>query len=288
MGITNIAWTDFSFNGWVGCTEVGPPCDSCYARELDKRYMWGVDPRKIAGYRENGIAPHWGPGALRHRTSHTTWKAPAKWNRDAQQRGVPAKVFAHSLSDVFDNEVPEQWRSDLFELMRSTPWLRWQVLTKRLPNVANMLPSWWQTALGGLSNVGIVVSVGDQKEYMRDRERLMKLPFAWHGFSIEPQIECIDIKPDFFKGMGSVWFITGGESYQPTSPKPTRAYDVDWAREIIGSCAGHKNLFPFVKQLGSKPTLDSNPIRLKANAGTDPNEWPPDIDVRKFPPELLA
>lgn len=283
---SNIAWTDHTYNAWIGCTEVGPPCDSCYARELDKRYQYGVGPQQAAHNRVDGVAPHWGPGVPRHRTSLAVRDAPYKWNRAAEKLGVPAKVFAHSLSDVFDNEVPEEWRLAEFETMRTTPWLRWQILTKRLPNVRDMLPSWWPITVheAGLQNVGLVVSCGDQKEYDRDRPRLMTLPFAWHGFSLEPQIEQIDIRPEQFVGHGSVWFITGGESYQPSSPKPMRVYDPGWAAQLIAQTATMPNLYPFVKQMGCKP------IGLRLNdkqAGANPLEWPERLRVREFPPELL-
>ena len=31
MGKTNISWTDFVFNGWLGCSKVSPGCKNCYA-----------------------------------------------------------------------------------------------------------------------------------------------------------------------------------------------------------------------------------------------------------------
>lgn len=27
---TKIEWADHTFNGWEGCTKVGPGCDHCY------------------------------------------------------------------------------------------------------------------------------------------------------------------------------------------------------------------------------------------------------------------
>lgn len=42
---TGIAWTDSTFNPWIGCTKVGPGCDNCYAEALmDRRWhkvQWG-------------------------------------------------------------------------------------------------------------------------------------------------------------------------------------------------------------------------------------------------------
>lgn len=33
---TNIAWANSTFNPVIGCTEVSPGCDNCYAREFAK------------------------------------------------------------------------------------------------------------------------------------------------------------------------------------------------------------------------------------------------------------
>ena len=90
---TNIAWTDSTFNPWIGCTKVGPGCDGCYAEVQDRRKL--LDGRA-----------HWGPGVPRHRTSAAYWKQPAKWNKKAKRTGKRHLVFCPSFADVFDNEVP--------------------------------------------------------------------------------------------------------------------------------------------------------------------------------------
>lgn len=63
--VSAIQWTDSTFNPWIGCQKVGPPCDNCYAEALDNRFGGG----------------HWGPGAPRKRTSVANWREPLNWNR---------------------------------------------------------------------------------------------------------------------------------------------------------------------------------------------------------------
>jgi protein gp37 len=71
-----------------------------------------------------------------------TWGDPLKWNRKAAETGYrPLRVFCASLADVFDNEAPQEWRDDLWQLLRETPNLRWILLTKRIGNAAKMLPA---------------------------------------------------------------------------------------------------------------------------------------------------
>ncbi|HMM26524.1 MAG TPA: DUF5131 family protein, partial [Pseudoxanthomonas mexicana] len=53
-------------------------------------------------------------------------------------------MFCASLADVFDNEVDPQWRADLFDLIAATPNLDWLLLTKRIGNVAAMVPGTWR------------------------------------------------------------------------------------------------------------------------------------------------
>jgi protein gp37 len=273
-----IGWTDATFNGWLGCTEVGPGCDLCYAREQDKRYQWGIPKAE----RVPGIAPHWGAGAPRYRTSDNNWRKVLKWNAYAQSRGVPLKVFAHSLSDVFDNEVPQQWREDEFSLWRATPWLRWIVVTKRITSVPKMLPKDWGS---GYPNVGIVVTVVDQDEYDRDAPRLLSIPARWHGFSMEPQIDRIRVRAEWTVDRGSIWCITGGESAQPSAGKQPRQYDPAWARSLIRAKGLCPDLYVYVKQMGARPVG----LQLEDDKmGKDPAEWPADLRVFDFPPELLS
>lgn len=283
--VSNIAWTDSTFNGWVGCTEAGPGCDSCYARDLDARYQWGV---KKGDRRTDGLAPHWGAGAPRYRTSAGNWRGPILWNKSAETLRVPRKVFAHSLSDVFDNEVPDEWRADLFALMKITPWLRWQVLTKRVPNIRKMLPADWGK---GYPNVGLVATVVDHQEFERDGPRLLSVPARWHGFSVEPQLNTLGIlsaRRLLDEYPGSKWIITGGESAQKAkdgTPAVAREYDLRWARDIIRIAAISRNTYAFVKQTGARPIGCDAP---EDGAGAKPERWPADIRVRDFVPELLA
>lgn len=129
---TTIEWTrnqngekGFTFNPWIGCTKVGPGCDNCYAEAyFDKR---------------RHVVVQWGPNQPRKRTAPSTWAAPLRWNREAAAAGVRHRVFCASLADVFDNEVPVQWRVDLFDLVRRCENLDFLLLTKRVGNVTRML-----------------------------------------------------------------------------------------------------------------------------------------------------
>jgi protein gp37 len=116
---SKIVWTDHTFNAWIGCTKVSPACDHCYAESgFGKRF--GIE---------------WGHDKPRRLTAESNWRKPLTWDRQAAASGTRARVFANSLSDVFDAEVDNAWRDRLMALIAVTPNLDWMLLTKR-PKVA--------------------------------------------------------------------------------------------------------------------------------------------------------
>ncbi len=244
-----ISWTDATFNPWIGCTKVGPGCDNCYAeRDFDLR---------------KGIAK-WGAGNPRHRTK--TWGALRRWQRQAPaffaEHGRKRRVFSASLADIFDNEVPQDWRADFWAEVRACPDLDLLIVTKRIGNVPKMLPPDWSSALYG--HVVILITVVNQEEADRDIAKLLvlKLQFPWLrvGLSIEPMLGPIDltfvdastaeartmgIKLDVLKPPhGLNWVICGGESGPNARPMHP-----DWARSLRDQCMAAGVPFHF-KQWG--------------------------------------
>lgn len=284
---TGIAWTDATFNPWIGCTKVGPGCDNCYAENANQRFAAGVN---------------WGPGAPRRRTVEHNWKQPIKWNRlqagkvptFMNGKPVPLWVFCASQADVFDNEVPEEWRADLWRLIRATPHLRWQLVTKRVGNVVKMLPVDWFTMDPpppghAYRHVGIIATMVNQDEWARDIDKLIKLKaigVRWVGASVEPMLGPIYAAPDTGPLGLLDWVICGGESIQRGQ---ARSFDLQWARYLRDQCKAAGVPF-FMKQLGSRPLIDTSyglgyhdPLHLTDRAGADPAEWPRDLWVREMP-----
>lgn len=191
---TSISWTDHTFNPWIGCTKVSPACDGCYGAALMgsagrmKRVEWG-EPGK-------------GPGT-RSRTSPANWRQPRKWDRQARDAGVKRFVFCASLADVFDNEVPAEWRRDLFDLIRATPNLIWLLLTKRpgmiqrLYGEAMLDPPDGGSGQRWPSNAAIGCTVINQEEVDRDIPKLLAakvaLAPAFAFLSMEPLLGPVDL-----------------------------------------------------------------------------------------------
>lgn len=173
---SKIEWTDATFNPWIGCTKVSPACDHCYAETLSKARL-GVP---------------WGAGQPRRRTTAENWKQPLRWNRKAEKEGRRYRVFCASLADVFDAEVPNEWRLDLFRLIVQTPNLDWLLLTKR-PKVARTFLSGFAMAPG---KSGFLTHNGDTPKgwggsgeiiHGVSRDQAWPLPNVWLGTTVENQ-----------------------------------------------------------------------------------------------------
>ncbi len=185
---TKIEWADHTFNPWMGCTEVSPACDNCYARTLMQDRLMKVK---------------WGAGQQRIQTGPASWRKPRVWNNSAAQTGERPRVFCASLADVFDAEVPDAWRFELFDLIAATPHLDWLLLTKR-PQVAK---NWFNKVMPITKefrhrpfpewpNVWLGTTVENQQTAeARIHHLLTTANVAKRFLSMEPLLEEIDLTP---------------------------------------------------------------------------------------------
>lgn len=232
--VSKIEWCDATFNPWIGCTRVSPACDHCYAESLARRYGWAT----------------WGPGEPRKRTSAANWKKPLAWNEAAKKAGVRKRVFCASLSDVFDAEVPDEWRDELFAyLISGTPHLDWLLLTKRPKLMAQ-----WAAENGWPENAWAGTTVENQTMADLRIPELMKVPARVRFLSMEPMLEPIE-----YDLRGINWVIVGGES-----GAGARYMEPMWARAMHGTCVLADAAF-FMKQMTKKAPI------------------PADLMIREFP-----
>ena len=270
---TGIAWTDHTFNPWVGCTTISPGCDHCYAEEWAKR---------------TGNSLLW--AGARRRTTPRNWLQPIKWNRQAQRDGVRRKVFCASLADVFDNQVPASWRDDLWHLIHQTPDLDWLLLTKRPQNIAKMLPDGWGD--DGWPNVWLGTTVENQEEADRRIWVLAGVRAVVRFLSCEPLLGPVSTpylslhrnadSPLLWRSGGAIdWVIIGGESGPGARPM-----EAAWAGTLLHACWG-AHVPVFFKQVGSNRTAEW-PAAITGK-GDDPAQWPEGMRAQEFPiPRLVV
>lgn len=290
---SKIAWTDHTFNPWIGCAKVSLGCENCYAETLNNRYGWA----------------EWGLNGKRKRTVPANWKKPIKWNKsfwfdclacghrgdyadlldDGEDYSCPKcesvnikeskqRVFCASLSDVFEDRPElEAWRIDLFRLIIDTPNLDWLILTKRPENVNKFIDRacWPETGCPIFDeklpyNVWIGTSTEDQKQADKRIPELLKIPASKHFLSMEPLLGPVSLagvdggtyRPWLDWGAWPILIdlvIVGGES----GPK-ARPMQEEWALDIRDQCKAASVPF-FMKQMSGKA------------------EIPNDLFIREFP-----
>lgn len=222
MAETLIAWTDFTFNAWMGCTKVSEGCKFCYAETLTRNRM--------------GLKL-WGPTAKRQETKGP-WKNVEKWDRDAAAGAVgnlgpgqPMLVFLGSLMDwAEDRPDLAPIRKRMWALVKKSKHLTFQMLTKRPENIPNCLPEDWGE---GYDNVWLGTTIEDNR--VKHRADALRAVKAKHRFiSYEPAIgpaNEVDLT-------GIDWVICGGESGNSVTAEKFRPMKMEWARDMRNRCAG--------------------------------------------------
>lgn len=276
---TKIAWTDHTFNPWWGCEKVSPGCAHCYAETFADRLGMGDGIEGRDGSRTN---PLWGPDhGFRFFFGDRHWAEPLKWNKLAEAEGRRHRVFCASMADVFEDRVELDWpRARLFDLINATPWLDWQVLTKRAREMRDHIDRITAVDVGYpggtshslIQNLWLGVSVETAKQIDRV-DYLRQTPAKVRFISAEPLLgplvkECRHLErttsapfcPDChgtgLEGLdltGIDWVIIGGESGPGHRPMETK-----WAIDLIDK-ADREFAAVFVKQAGGpKPGLQGD------------------------------
>lgn len=314
--MSDIEWTDETWNPVTGCTKVSPGCAHCYAETFAERF------RGVPGHPfEQGFDLKLWPERL---TKPFSWKK-------------PRKVFVNSMSDLFHEDVPFEFIDRVFAVMALTPHT-YQVLTKRpermrewanderrttkvaerIDRLANetQCVDWIPPLEWPLPNVWLGTSVENQHWADIRIPELLATPAAVRFLSCEPLLGPLDLRPwltrvptsgDGWRLTGGTalaiadivldWVIVGGES----GPK-ARAFDLAWARSIVSQCRA-AGVAVFVKQLGAKPFSNqfeqiahpenegfgvTGRLKLDSRKGGDWGEWPEDLRVREWPLEAVS
>jgi protein gp37 len=162
------------------------------------------------------------------------WAEPLKWNKDAQAKGGRHKVFCASMADVMDDEAPEGQRERLWDLINQTPYLIWQLLTKRPQRYSRYLPKSFAH-----NNVWLGCSAENQ-EFYNVRWPVLRLVGEDYGLttwiSYEPALGPLSmdawVAKGHNKGLGNAddypdWIVCGGESGNERRPMQQ-----EWAEEL--------------------------------------------------------
>lgn len=232
---SQIEWTDATWNPVTGCTKVSAGCAYCYIEHTPPFRM--AQPRRRFVRGATGVQLH--PERLAQ---------PLRWRR-------PRRVFVNSLSDLWHDDIPDEYIDKVFAVMALTPQHTYQVLTKRPARMREYFSSPWgvgsslatftrtvafiaSVAPGTpvthmpswpLPNVWLGVTVENQRWTSRIDD-LRHTPAAVRFVSCEPLLGPLDLRRcravgeyqghpvtfDALSGPGRLdWVIAGGESGGP-------------------------------------------------------------------------
>jgi len=174
---TQISWTDLSWNPVHGCSKVSPGCARCYAETLSRRYRQTPSAWTPANAGENVILK---PHKLREPLSGAkAWQGLGDAAR-AAGKTEGKLVFVNSMSDLFHEQVPDEFIAEVFAVMILARPHVFQILTKRAERQRELLSDhefWMEVTHALAKHAGQPVVLSS--------EGIPRFKRIWLGVSIE-------------------------------------------------------------------------------------------------------
>ncbi len=195
-----IEWTEYTWNPITGCTKISDGCSHCYAERMalrlqamgQKRYSRGFT---VTLHRDLIVFPH----SLKQ----------------------PRMIFVNSMSDLFHEDVPDDFIMDVFKTMNQCSKHVFQVLTKRSTRMLRMASD-----LHWTPNIWMGVTV-ESEDYLYRVHDLAGVPASVRFLSCEPLLGQIQDLP-----LEKIhWVIVGGESGPGARPM-----EKEWVESIYRQC----------------------------------------------------
>ena len=215
---SSIEWTDATWNPIRGCTKISPGCAHCYAQRFAERFR--------------GVKGHPFEQGFDLRLVSEKLYEPLLWKKSR-------RVFVNSMSDLFHENVPDEYIVEVSAVMARANWHTYQILTKRSARMRKLLTSRLKF-VADLPHVWWGVSVESRRYGIPRIGDLQGSPASFRFLSIEPLLE----------DLGALdltqidWVIVGGES--GIGARPMRR---DWVISIRKQCRSSNVPF-FFKQWG--------------------------------------
>lgn len=225
-GLSDIEWTDATWNPVSGCRVLSAGCTNCYAMRMAARLQAMKHGSYQGTTRKSGKRHVW--TGKTHLLEHTL-DIPLTWKK-------PRLVFVNSMSDLFQDSVPFDFVERVWKVMERANIHRFQVLTKQPKRMAEFL---LQRDRHPLANVWLGTSVEDRNVVKRIDD-LKRCKAVVRFLSFEPLIGPVG-KVNL---VGIDWAIVGGESGPNARPMETA-----WIDEIFDQCDASNVRF-FFKQWG--------------------------------------
>ena len=205
-----------SWNLWHGCRKYSEGCENCYMFYLDE--VRGV-PERASVIRKTA-----------------DFNKPIKKNRKGEYK-IPAGycLRVNMTSDTFLEEADE-WRDDMWSMIRQRPDVRFFILTKRVPRIRECLPGDWED---GYENVELHMTCENQRAFDERWPLFKDLPAKHKGMNLAPLLGPVDITPAL--ASGQIEYVgLGGEGFG--GHRPCR---YEWVKQISDDCRRYRVNFTF-------------------------------------------
>ncbi len=222
--MSEIEWTDQTWNPITGCSKISPGCENCYAERFANRLKSMLDS---GNQYKNSVDSngHW-TGEIT--CVESSLKKPFHWQK-------PRRVFVNSMSDMFHPQVPLDFIKKIFEVMNKCDQHLFQVLTKRAKRMAKL-----STEFEWTKQIWAGVSI-ENNDFIERIDKLREVPSKIKFISFEPLLG--PVKDLNIEGID--WVIVGGESGNGARPM-----DPEWVLDIFEECQ-KQNVSFFFKQWGA-------------------------------------
>ncbi len=281
---SKISWTDATWNPTVGCTRVSDGCDHCYAFALhDQRYAANLKAGAAFGPTQGhrGGRPNVAMRARELSEMTCGLPFPRQYDQPFSKLQLlpdrldqplrwrkPRRIFVNSMSDLFHEDVPWKFISEVWGIMQIATHHVFQILTKRPGRMRE-----WSKAVAynysnphdtyPLPNVWLGVSVEDQATADERIPLLLETPAAVRFVSYEPALGPVDfglLRDTQRCDCGEVrmncdcpridWVIVGGESGPHHRPM-----DHAWVARVREQCRAAGVAFWGKQDAGKQPGI---------------------------------
>lgn len=218
------------WNPWHGCRKYSAGCKNCYVYR-----------------RDNSIGKN--PSAIEKNKS---FDMPLARNKNGEFK-IPSGTLLYTCmtSDFFIEEADE-WREDIWRIIRQRSDLRFMIITKRILRFTECIPLDWGS---GYENVAICCTIENQEQCDIRFPYFNTLPIKNKFIASEPLLSPIDMSGYLNSSIRQV--TVGGESGENS-----RICDYRWVLDIRSQCIAAGVPFYF-KQTGARFLKDGRLYRIK-------------------------
>lgn len=258
----------------TGCSRVSPGCAHCYAATLAPR-LARMGQR---GYTELPWVPE--NAAANVMLHPDRLDRPLRWTR-------PRLIFVNSMSDLFHEQVPDEFIDQVFAVMALSPRHTFQILTKRPERMRAWVQEWsddgqWRECSVVIDGPALTFGMGGGDRFDNEVRRPWPLPNVWLGTSVENETWAERRIPELLATPAAVRFLSCEPLLGPVDltaipriraegfmrPLDGRFNRIDWVIAGGESGPGHRPMDPdWVRSLRDQCADAGVPFFLKQLGG---------------------